>query len=181
MDTKNKQNQFSFEELTAQIPGQDVKAPQPEKYEAGPVEKVLTKAGEAASSVGPIGLAAGGALKLAGRAPKAVQMMAGPIQRGARSLAEALTPTSLRGLGGAVGSAGLAGGSGEIARQMAESSGAGRTGQQLSEMVGGLAPSAASTAVKRATAPVVEAAGKSLYKIPETVATPERERVLQQA
>jgi hypothetical protein len=172
---------FTFEELTAQIPGQDVKAPQPEKYEAGPVEKVLTKAGEAASSVGPIGLAAGGALKLAGRAPKAVQMMAGPIQRGARSLAEALTPTSLRGLGGAVGSAGLAGGAGEISRQIAEKSGAGKTGQQLSEMVGGLAPSAASTAVKRATAPVVEAAGKSLYKIPETVASPERERVLQQA
>jgi hypothetical protein len=173
---------YSFEEMSSQIPGETRAAPPAEpKEDIGPIGRVFQKAGEAAEAVGPVGLAAGGALKLAGRAPKAVQMMAGPVQRGARTLAEALTPTSLRGLGGAVGSAGLAGGSSEIARQMAESGGAGKTGQQIAEMAGGFAPSGAAAAAKRATAPLVEAAGKKLYSIPEAIKTPEKERILGQA
>ena len=179
--TTKKQSTYSFEELSSQIPGQSAKAPEPTTVDAGPVEKFFTKAGEAATAVGPVGLAAGGAMKLASRAPKAVQMMAGPVERGARTLAEALTPKSLRGLGGAVGSAGLAGGAGELSRQIAESGGAGKTGQQLAEMAGGFVPSAASTAVKRATAPVVESVGKQLYKMPEAVSTPEKQKILQQA
>lgn len=173
---------YSFEELTSEIPAQTAKAPPAEpKEDLGPVGKIFQKAGEAAEAVGPMGVAAGGALKLAGRAPRAVQMMAGPVERGARSLAQALTPSSLRGMGGAVGSAGLAGGAGEIGRQLAESGGAGKAGQQTAEMAASLAPSAASTAVKRATAPLVEAAGKKLYEIPSAIRTPEKEQAIRTA
>lgn len=173
---------YSYEELVEQIPRETKAAPAAvPKEDVGLVGGIFQKAGEAATAVGPIGVAAGGALKLAGRAPKAVQMMAGPIERGAKTLSQALTPTSLRGLGGAIGSAGLAGGSAEVARQMAESGGAGKTGQQLAEMAGSFTPSAAAAGVKRAAAPVIEAAGKRLYSIPESVKTPEKERILQQA
>lgn len=173
---------FTFEELSEQIPTGGIKAPEAEpKEEYGPVGKVLKKAGEAAEAVGPIGVAAGGALKLASRAPRAVQMMAGPVQKGARTLAEALTPQSLRGLGGALGSAGLAGGAGEVGRQIAESSGYGKPGQQIAEMAASLTPSAAATAAKRAAAPVVEAAGKKLYEIPSSIKTPEKEEALKTA
>lgn len=173
---------FTFEELSEQIPTGGVQAPPAEpREEYGPVGKVLKKAGEAAEAVGPMGVAAGGALKLAARAPKAVQMMAGPVQRGARTLAEALTPQSLRGLGAAVGSAGLAGGAGEIGRQVAEASGAGKPGQQIAEQVSALTPSAAGAAVRRAAAPVVESVGKKLYQVPSAIKTPEKEEALKTA
>lgn len=174
---------YSFEELVGQIPkeGKEPTPPAAPVEDVGPIGRVLEKAGEAATAVGPVGVVGGGALKLASRAPRAVQMMAGPVERGARSLAQALTPTSLRGLGGAMTTAGLAGGSGEIGRQIAESAGAGKAGQQLAEMGTSLVPSAAGAAVKRATAPIVEAAGKRLYSVPETIKTPEKERILSQA
>lgn len=179
----DKKRSYSFEDLVSQIPkeGSSPTPPATPVEEVGPVGKVLEKVGEAATAVGPIGVAAGGALKLAGRAPKAVQMMAGPIERGARGLAQALTPTSLRNLGGAMTSAGLAGGASEISRQIAESSGAGKTGQQLAEMGGAFVPSGVATTAKRMTAPIVEAAGKKLYSIPESIKTPEKERILSQA
>jgi len=177
MDEKKKS--YKFEDLIPKE-GSEPTPPATPVEDVGPVGRVLEKAGEAATAVGPLGVAGGSLLKMAGRAPRAVQMMAGPIERGARGLAQALTPTSLRGLGGAMTSAGLAGGSGEIARQMVESSGGGKTAQQLAEMGGAFVPSGAATAVKRATAPVIEAAGKKLYSMPESIKTPERERILAQ-
>lgn len=173
---------FTFEELTAEIPkGEEFPAPAATQPEETPFGKVMRKAGEAATSVGPMGVAAGGALRMVGRAPQAVQMGAGMLERGARSLSQALVPTGLRSMGGMVGSAGLAGGAGEIARQSAEAGGASKPVQTLAEMGGAMAPSAAGAAVKRAAAPVVEAAGKKLYEIPEAIKTPEREEALRVA
>lgn len=172
---------YSFEEVSGEIPGQDVKAPAPTAPEEGAFGRVMRKAGEAATAVGPIGVAASGALRLAGRAPQAVQAMAGPVERGARGLAQMLTPTTGRGLAAATGSAGLAGGAGEVARQAAEARGAGPGGQQLAEFAGALTPSAARAATARAAAPVVEAAGKKLYEIPEAIRTPEKQQALRTA
>lgn len=168
---------FTFEEVTGQIPtGGEPPAPPAAPEETG-FGRVMRKAGEAAEAVGPIGLGAAGALKLAGRAPAAVRAAAGPIERGARTLSEALTPTSLRQLGGMIGSAGLAGGAGEIARQQAQSSGAGPIGQKMAETVGALAPSGARVAVQRAAAPIVEKVGQRLYTPPADLATPEKAKM----
>jgi hypothetical protein len=174
-----KKKSYKFEDLIPKE-GSEPTPPATPVEDVGPIGKVLEKAGEAATAVGPVGVAGGSLLKIAGRAPRAVQMMAGPVERGAKSLVQALTPTSLRGLGGAMTSAGLAGGSGEIARQLEERAGGGKTTQQIAEMVGSLVPSSVGTAVKRATAPVIEAAGKKLYSMPESIKTPERERILAQ-
>lgn len=165
----------------SQIPTGGPSAPAATTPEESSFGRVLRKAGEAATAVGPVGVATGGALKLAGRAPQAVQQMAGPVARGGRALAEALTPTSLRQLVGMTGSAALAGGAGEVARQAAETGGAGKTGQQLAEMGGAMAPSAAAVAARRTAAPLVEAAGKRLYSVPPELRTPEKEAALRTA
>ena len=144
-------------------------------------EKVLRKGAESASMVGPIGLGAAGALKIAGRAPQAVRAAAGPIARGAERFAKMFVPQTGRGLAAATGSAGIAGGSAEAARQLAESQGAGPVGQTFAETAGALAPSGARVAAQRATAPVVEAMGKRLYSVPPTVKTPEKEQALKTA
>jgi hypothetical protein len=148
----------------ADIPtqGRDVKAPAPTRGEESDFGRVMRKAGEAATAVGPVGVAAGGALRAVSRAPQAVQAGAGAIERGARGLAQALTPTSLRQLGGMVGSAGLAGGAAEVARQYAERAGAGQTGQRVAETLGAITPAAAGAATRRAAAPIVEKVGKRL-------------------
>lgn len=166
---------YSFEELSAEIPkGEEPMAPEPTQPEEGRFGRVMRKAGEAAAAVGPIGVAAGGALRLAGRAPQAVQSMAGPIERGARTLSQALTPTSLRQLGGMVSSAGLAGGAGEIARQSAEKAGAGEPGQRTAEMLGAITPTAARVATQRVAAPIVQRIGKRLSTPSPEFETPEK-------
>jgi hypothetical protein len=173
---------YSFEEVVGQIPaGAETKAPAPTEPEESAFGRVMRKAGEAATSVGPFGVATGGALKLAGRAPQAVQAMAGPIERGARGLAQMLTPTTGKGLAAATGAAGLAGAGGEVAGQAAKAGGAGETGQQLAEQAGALGPAAIKAGVSRATAPVVEAVGKKLYEIPGAIRTPEKQEALRVA
>lgn len=147
-------------------------------------ERVLRKAGESASSVGPIGLGAAGALKIAARVPQAVRSATGPVARGAERFAQMLVPQTGKQLASATGSAGLAGGSAEFARQQAESAGAGKFGQTLAETAGGFYPSAARVATQKATAPLVEAVGKRLYTPPPEMATPEKaamQRVLTEA
>lgn len=143
--------------------------------------RVLRKAGEAIEPIGPMGLAGAGALKMAGRIPAAVRAGAGPVVRGATTLAEALTPQSLRQLGGIIGGAGLSGATGELARQSAAAGGAPQYAQQLAEQAGALAPTAGRMAVQRAAAPLVEAAGKRLYSVPKEIATPEKAQALQEA
>jgi len=166
---------YSFEEVSAEIPKeQEFKAPESTQPEEGRFGRVMRKAQESAAAVGPIGLAAGGALRMASRAPQAVQAMAGPVERGARTLSQALTPTSLRQLGGMVGSAGLAGGAGEVARQSAEKAGAGPTGQRTAEMLGAIAPATARVVPKELAAPLVEKFGKRLTKPSPEFETPEK-------
>lgn len=165
---------FSFEELQAEIPKGDQAGPAPTQPEESAFGRVLRKGAEASAMVGPVGAATGGALRMAGRAPQAVQQMAGPVERGARTLAEMLTPTSLRQLGSMTGSAGLAGATGELARQTAEKQGAGEAGQKLAEMGGAIGPSAARMATSRLAAPIVEKVGKRLYQPPAEIATPEK-------
>jgi len=167
---------------SSQIPtSQKVRAPAPVAEEVGDFEKVLRKAGEAATAVGPMGVAAGTALKFGARLPQAVRAAAGPVERMAVKAAEAMTPTSLKQLGAATTSAGIAGASGEAFRQKAEERGAGPTEQYLSEFTGALVPSAARAGAERALAPAVEAMGKKLYKIPEQIKTPKKEEALQTA
>lgn len=166
---------YSFEEVSAEIPKeQEVKAPEPTQPEEGRFGRVMRKAQESAAAVGPVGLAAGGALRMAARAPQAVQAMAGPVERGARTLSQALTPTSLRQLGGMVGSAGLAGGAGEVARQSAEKAGAGPTGQRTAEMLGAIAPATTRVVSKELTAPIVKRFGDRLTKPSPEFETPEK-------
>lgn len=144
-------------------------------------ERVLTKAGEAATAVGPMGVGAGLGLKMVGKIPQAAKAAAGPVAAGVERFLGAMVPKTGGGLVSATGAAGAAGSSAEAARQLAESQGAGATGQTLAELAGGLAPSATKSAAMRAAAPMVEAAGKKLYTIPPEIRTPEKEQALQTA
>lgn len=164
------------------IPGQEpgMQAPAPTAPEESEFGRVLRKAGEAATAVGPIGAGAGAALRLAGRAPQAAQAGARMLERGGRALAQALFPTSGKQLLGMTAGAGAAGASGELYRQAAERGGAGPLGQQTAEMVGAFAPTTASLATKRALAPAVEAVGKRLYQTPPELRTPAKTQLQQQ-
>lgn len=137
-------------------------------------ERVMRKAGESASAVGPIGLVASVPLKMVSRVPQAVRATGPAVSRGVERFSQMLVPQTGRGLVAATGSAGVAGGAAEAARQVAESGGSGKFGQTIAETAGSLSPSAARVATQRATAPLVQAVGKRLYTPPPSMATPEK-------
>jgi len=139
--------------------------------------RMMRKGGEYAAAVGPMGAAAGGALRLAGRAPQAM----GAAERYARAIAQGLTPQTTRQLAGMTAGAATAGATGEYAATKAREAGAPPPVAESARILGEIAPSAAGAGVRRAAAPLVEAAGKKLYSIPENIRTPEKERVLAQA
>lgn len=171
----------SREELISQIPGmQGERVPYAETtaQPEGRMARIGRRAMESVSALPPTVAAPALALGAVSRVPQAVRGLAGPVERGITQFAQAMTPTTGRGLRQAATSAGIAGGAGEIARQAAETGGAGTLGQTAAEFAGQMAPSAARAAAARGVASLAEKTGKRLYSIPEGVSSPETERIL---
>jgi hypothetical protein len=177
---------LSFEEFAGtpaagEIPkGEDLTAPAPTRGEESDFGRVMRKAGEAAAAVGPVGVAAGGAMRTFSRAPQLFERGAGTVERGGRLLAEALLPKTGKQLIGVTTGAGAAGGAAELGRQQAEKAGAGPVGQQLAETTAAFAPTATNIALKRALAPGIEKIGKALYTTPQELRTPAKTQLQQQ-
>ena len=174
----------SREELISQIPGmQGERVPYAETtaQPEGRMARIGRRAMESVSALPPTVAAPALALGAVSRVPQAVRGLAGPVERGITQFAQAMTPTTGRGLRQAATSAGIAGGAGEIARQAAETGGAGTLGQTAAEFAGQMAPSAARAAAARGVASLAEKTGKRLYSIPEEIKTPELQRILNEA
>jgi len=164
----------SSEDLVAKIPTPPVTGP---SGGAAEEKSLLSKFGEYASQVGPMGVATGTALKLAGKAPQAM----GALERGARTFAQAMTPQTGKQLAQMTAGAGIAGASGEYAAQRAKEAGAPEAIAETARVAGEVGPSMFRTAARRALAPKVESMREGMYTIPENIRSEERQRVLSQA
>ena len=110
--------------------------------EKGLGSRMLEKAGQYAASLGPMGLAAGGALKLAGRT---APIIGGAGERIARNVAQALTPQTPQQLAQMAAGAGVAGATGEFAATKAGELGAPEPIAETARIAGEVSPSLAMT------------------------------------
>jgi len=135
---------------------------------------LLETASKYAASVPYIGGVAGGALRLAGKAPSAMSA----IERGARGFAQALTPQSGKQLLGMTAGAGVAGASGEYLSQQAIKEGAPPGIAESARILGEIGPSMAQTAIRRSLSPVAESVRSRLYTIPQNITSQEKQESL---
>ena len=168
----------STDDLVGRIPTPPVTGPSGgAAQEKGTFGRMAEKFGEYASAVGPLGVAAGGALKLAGKAPQAM----GAFERGARIVSQGLFPQTGKQLAGMTTGAGVAGAGGEYVATRAREAGAPEPIAETARVAGELGPSMVRTATRRALAPAAEAMRERMYSIPENIRTEEKQRVLSQA
>lgn len=171
----------SREELISQIPGmrgETIPYRDSVSIPESNFSRIGRRAIESVEALPPTMAAPAIALRAASKFPQAVRGLAGPVERGITSVAQALTPTTGKGLRQAATSAAIAGGAGESARQASERSGAGSVGQTVSEFAGQMAPSAARATAAKALSPVAQKVGEKLYSIPDNVSNPELKRIL---
>lgn len=168
----------STEDVLSKIPTPPVTGPSGgAAQEKSTFGRMAEKFGEYATAVGPLGVAAGSALKLAGKAPQAM----GALERGARGFAQAMVPQTGKQLVGMTTGAGVAGAGGEYVATRAREAGAPEPIAETARVVGEVGPSMVRTAARRALAPVAEGMRERMYTIPENIRSEEKQRVLSQA